>query len=102
MVVERLRHVGGGKMIAERDEQIAVVRLHHAAADVQAVRDGAALAEDRGHRDQARGGGNSNAASNRIKRMPVSIGPASTMRDRGGFRQSVPDERAYATWPQDS
>ena len=55
MVVERLRHVGGGKMIAERDEQIAVARLHHAAADVQAVRDGAALAEDRGHRDQARG-----------------------------------------------
>ena len=41
-------------MIAERDEQIAVARLHHAAADVQAARDGPALTEDRVHRDQAR------------------------------------------------
>ena len=38
-----------------------------------------------------RGSGSSKAASNRSKRIPVSIGPASTMRDRGEFRQSPPD-----------
>src|SRR5262245_65931979 len=46
VVVEFLRKLFRSEVVAERDEQIAVRRLHHAATDIETARDGPFLSKD--------------------------------------------------------